>query len=171
MSVEIGDVACNVPVSPILISIPPNSESTSLFHFDRRNLVAPAVPKIRKKPPINLFFRVNVFTLVHGALGVVVYIQIYVGAIQHVVLIYRTGTTGNTGKTIASAVLTVLTEVLTVLAVLTEVGVGRREAGGGQEEGEQEGEAEVTHPSGGEPASVGCGLEVRRGVGLAEDDQ
>ena len=55
-------------------------------------------------------------------------------------------------------------------AVFTEVGAGRREAGGGEEEGEQEGEAEVTHPSGGEPASVGCGLGVRRrGVGLAED--
>ena len=40
-----------------------------------------------------------------------------------------------------------------------------------KEEGKQEGEAEVTHPSGGEPASVGCGVEVRRGVGLAEDGQ
>ena len=36
---------------------------------------------------------------------------------------------------------------------------------GGEEEGEQEGEAEVTHPSGGEPASVGCGLKVRRRSG------
>ena len=43
----------------------------------------------------------------------------------------------------------------------------RREAGGGQEEGEQEGEGEGTHPSGGELASVRCRLEVRRRSGTS----
>ena len=100
---------------------------------------------MRRIPPIKFVFRQNVFFVVF-----VVFFRIYDGARRYDGPTIQVGTTVQ--RSIASA-------------VLTELGAGRREAGGGQEEGKQEGEAEVTHPSGGEPASVGCGLKVRRRSG------
>ena len=101
--------------------------------------------------PIKCVFRQNVFTYesIPNSTALIVGPLTYEGARQlHSII----------GPTVQRSIAS---------AVFTEVGAGRREAGGGEEEGEQEGEAEVTHPSGGELASVGCGLEVRRRSGTS----